>query len=101
MRRRWLAGLLAVACLVVLGACAAGFNPAVDTPGPDGDVAGFWLGLWHGLIVVITFIVSLFNEDVAIYEVHNSGAIYDLGFVLGLFIAFGGPAGGASGRRKR
>ena len=101
MRRRWLVGLLAVACLVVLGACAPGVNASVDTAGPDGDVAGFWLGLWHGLIVVITFIVSLFNEGVSIYEVHNTGALYDLGFVLGLFIAFGGPAGGASGRRKR
>lgn len=101
MRRRRLAGILAVACLVLLGACAAGVNPAVDTAGPDGDVAGFWLGLWHGLIVVITFVVSLFDESVSIYEVHNTGALYDLGFVLGLFIAFGGPAGGASGRRKR
>lgn len=99
--RRWLVGLVAVVGVLILGGCAAGVNPAVDTPAPDGDVAGFWLGLWHGLIVVITFVVSLFVEDVSIYEVHNTGALYDLGFVLGLFIAFGGPAGSASGRRRR
>jgi len=53
--------LLAVVLLLVLSACAAGANPAVDTPSADGDVAGFWLGLWQGIIVPITFIISLFS----------------------------------------
>ena len=33
------------------------------------------------------------------YEVHNTGAWYNLGFLLGMSIVFGG--GGASARRSR
>jgi len=44
---------------------------------------GFLHGLWHGCICVISFFISLFNEDVAIYAVNNNGAWYDFGFVLG------------------
>lgn len=51
--------------------------------------AGFWAGLWHGLIVVITFIISLFTDSVTIYEVNNSGGWYNFGFVLGLLISLG------------
>ena len=85
--------LLAILALA-LSACAAGVNEAVDVTSPEGYVAGFWLGLWHGVIAPITFIVSLFTDNVNIYEVHNNGNWYDLGFVLGAGILFGGGAGG-------
>jgi hypothetical protein len=55
----------------------------------DIEPAGFWLGLWHGAIVLLSFFVSLFNDDVVIYAIKNTGHFYDLGFVLGLG-AFGG-----------
>ncbi len=87
---------LAVAALV-LTACAAGPNVAV---GPD--AAGFWLGLWHGLISPITFLVSLFTDKVSIYEVHNDGNWYDFGFMIGISAVFSGPAstGGTVARRR-
>jgi hypothetical protein len=88
---------LGILCILValLGGCAAGPNSRfVDTP------AGFWAGVWHGLICVITFIISLFSDGVRMYEVHNSGAWYDLGFILGACIAFGG-SGGAGWKRKK
>lgn len=91
--------LLLVALALVLTACAAGVNPAVDAPSPDGVVAGFWLGLWHGIIAPVTFVVSLFIDTVNLYEVHNNGNWYDFGFVLGAGILFGG--GGAGTRRRR
>jgi hypothetical protein len=50
---------------------------------PRAEPAGFWAGLWHGLISPITFIVSLFSPNVRIYEVRNDGRWYDFGFVLG------------------
>ncbi len=68
---------------IVLTGCAAGTNEVLHMPNPHGFVAGFWLGLWHGVIAMITFIISLFNENVRIYEVHNSGGWYDLGFIMG------------------
>ncbi len=88
--------LLLVGMALLLTACAAGGNPM---EGQGHDQAGFWLGLWQGLIVPITFIVSLFNDHVSIYEVHNDGNWYDFGFVLGLTFPYGAAGGGAARRR--
>jgi hypothetical protein len=75
--------------------CAPTPDLFADEPGTEGDVAGFWKGLWHGFIVLFTFIVSLFTDSVGIYQAHNSGNLYNLGFVLGVTIFFGGSGGGA------
>jgi hypothetical protein len=81
---------------LVMAACVAGPNPAEDTFKEDGEVAGFWQGLWHGVISPITFIISLFSHSVHFYEVHNNGGWYNFGFVLGAGIL----AGGGSAARK-
>jgi len=80
--------------IVVTSACAPG-NTRFDA-----KPAGFWAGLWHGLICVITFIISLFSKSVTIYEVNNSGGWYNFGFLLGAAIALGG-SGSSSCKRKR
>jgi len=49
----------------------------------DGDAMGFWYGLWHGWMAFPSFIVSLFDESVAIYAINNNGAWYNFGFILG------------------
>lgn len=85
--------------MLLLAACAAGVNPEVGVSPPDGDVAGFWLGLWHGVIAPVTFVISLFTDNVSLYEVHNNGNWYDFGFVLGAGILLGG--GGLGTRRTR
>ena len=54
------------------------------------SAAGFWAGLWHGLISPITFLVSLFTPNVRIYETNNRGRWYDFGFIIGVSGAFGG-----------
>jgi len=99
--KRFIPVLGLIALLLVVG-CAAGPNPV---PGPSPATewqAGFWLGLWHGFIIPIAFVVSLFNSGVGIYETHNVGNLYNLGFVLGAMIFFGGAGGsGASGGRRR
>jgi hypothetical protein len=85
---------IAVTCfaalILLLASCAPGPNDLVRTPNAEGMVAGFWRGLWHGIISPITFLISLFTNDVNIYEVHNDGNWYDFGFVLGAGILFGG-----------
>jgi hypothetical protein len=40
---------------------------------PDARPAGFLGGLWRGMIAPITFIVSLFANEVSIYETNNNG----------------------------
>jgi hypothetical protein len=91
--------LVALLLASAITGCVAGPNPEVGIAAQDGVVAGFWLGLWHGIIAPVTFIISLFNSDVNVYEVHNNGNWYDFGFMLGLAVFLGG--GGASGTRAR
>lgn len=88
-----------VASLALLAGCAAGANPAAEATAD----AGFWSGLWHGLISPITLIVSLFNSDVNVYEVHNNGNWYNVGFVLGALVIFSGSgrSGVTAGRAAR
>lgn len=95
---RWV--ILASVLLVVLSACAAGSNPAVDVPSAEGELAGFFSGLWHGIIVPVTFVISLFTENVSIYEVHNTGGWYDFGFVLGAGVFLGSGGAGANSARR-
>lgn len=84
--------------LLLLSACAAGANEAAGGPGDD---AGFWLGLWQGFITPVTFVISLFSDTVGIYEVDNTGAWYDFGYVLGLSVIFSGGGGAAGSSRRR
>jgi len=100
MMIRWL--LFAVICVFLVSGCAAGRNPNEDTPGDSAEKpAGFWLGLWHGMIILFAFIVSLFKSSVGVYEVYNTGWSYNLGFLLGILIIYGGGSGGASRGRSR
>jgi len=86
---------------LVIGACTAGPSELRNVPDADGDVAGFWKGLWHGFISPFTFIVSLFSANVNVFEVHNNGSWYMAGFLIGASAIFGGSGGGAARRRRR
>ncbi len=103
MKRRLVSiALVLLVLLVVVSACAPGPNPMRSVEEPErSDAPGFWNGLWHGIIVPVTFVVSLFNDRVSIYEVNNRGGWYDFGFVLGVITIFGGGGGGAGRAGKR
>ncbi|CAM3567015.1 hypothetical protein GCM10007368_24680 [Isoptericola cucumis] len=89
----------ALVVLLVVSACAAGPNPGVDTQTLGGaGPYGFWWGLWQGMILPVTFVVSLFTDTVSVYEVHNNGNWYDVGYVLGISMVFGGPLGARRAR---
>jgi hypothetical protein len=91
-----IAGIVLV--VVLLSACAPGSNSAVGT---GAGLAGFWQGLWHGFILLFTFIISLFNHNVGIYEVHNNGGWYNFGYLLGVMMFWGGSGGGAARSSRR
>src|SRR5215475_4938983 len=97
-KRRLALAALVTAGVLALASCAAGPNDVAQT---STEAAGFWLGLWHGLISPITFPISLFNVDVGIYEVHNNGNWYDFGFMLGVSAIFSGVFGGGMASRSR
>jgi hypothetical protein len=71
--------------VLLLTSCAAGdVQFTAETP------AGFWYGLWHGVISFISLIIHLFNETVMVYEANNTGGWYDFGFLLGVIFIWGG-----------
>jgi len=73
------------------------------TPGSERftmEQADFWAGLWHGFICVFTFVIGLFSEGVRMYEVHNVGNWYDLGFIIGALVFLSGGWGSQSKRCK-
>ncbi len=84
-RSRGALGLVLLFVLVLAG-CAAGPASRFTADQP----AGFWAGLWHGLICIVTFVISLFTSAVRIYETNNTGGWYDLGFLIGAAICLGG-----------
>jgi hypothetical protein len=75
--------LLFVPLLAALAACARQ-SPAAVSAAPDAP--GFLLGLWHGFIFPLAWLLSLVMPDVAIYAVPNSGGWYDFGYFLGIVV---------------
>ena len=83
--RLWLKPLFVIPVLLLLTACTAGdVQFTAETP------AGFWYGLWHGVISFISLIIHLFNDSVMVYEKNNTGGWYDFGFLLGVISIWGG-----------
>jgi hypothetical protein len=72
---------LAIAALALLAACAQQVSTAVEPGAP-----GFLLGLWHGFIFPVAWVLSLFMPEVAVYAVPNNGGWYDFGFFLGIVV---------------
>ncbi len=62
------------------------------------DPPGFLKGLFHGFIILFSFIISLFT-DYEIYAFPNTGAWYNFGFLIGVMIFFGGGGAGAKCRK--
>ena len=65
-----------------------GPNPHVNEPDAEGRLAGLGQGLWHGVISPVTLVGSFFNENMQIYEVHNTGLEYNVGFMIGVALVF-------------
>lgn len=72
---------LAIATLTLLAACAKQVPSAVAPEAP-----GILLGLWHGFIFPVAWVLSLFVPDIAIYAVPNNGGWYDFGYFLGIVV---------------
>ena len=72
----------ALPAALALAACAA--SQATDAVAPQAP--GFLLGLWHGFIFPVAWVVSLFVSSVAVYAVPNNGGWYDFGYFLGIVV---------------
>ena len=65
-----------------------GPNPQLNEPDAADRVSGFVQGLWHGIIAPVSVIGSFFNPAMQMYEVHNNGRDYNLGFLIGVAFVF-------------
>lgn len=73
--------LMPLAALASLAGCATQ-TAAAAAPGAP----GFLLGLWHGFIFPVAWVLSLFLPEVAVYAVPNNGGWYDFGYFLGIVV---------------
>ena len=85
--------LILTGLALALAACTATQAPTAVQP----TAPGFWLGVWHGFIFPVSFIVSLFSDKIDVYAVPNNGSWYDAGYFIG--IVFLG-VGARSSRRR-
>ena len=69
----------ALAAVLLLAACATQSAAGVEAEAP-----GFLLGLWHGFIFPVAWVISLFMPDAAVYAVPNNGGWYDFGYFIGV-----------------
>jgi len=84
-RFRLRSAAVAIVALLV-SACVATQVPAAVEP----NSPGFLLGVWHGFIFPVAFIVSLFTDSVSVYAVPNNGGWYDFGYFVGIvFVGVG------------
>lgn len=74
--------ILILAATFALAACAATQASSAVAPGSP----GFLLGLWHGFIFPVAWVISLFTDKVSIYAVPNNGGWYDFGYFLGIVV---------------
>jgi hypothetical protein len=65
-----------------------GVNPERNQPDEQGQVAGLVSGLWQGIIAPVMLIGSFFNPTMEIYEVHNNGTEYNIGYLIGVAFVF-------------
>jgi hypothetical protein len=70
-----------LAAPLLLAACAHQVSSAVQH---GAESPGFILGVWHGFIFPVAWVLSLFVPDVAVYAVPNQGGWYDFGFFIGI-----------------
>lgn len=81
MQRTTLTRLIAPAALILaLSACAAVQQSGTIQPAAP----GFWIGVWHGFIFPVAFIISLFTDQVDVYAVPNNGTWYNFGYFVGI-----------------
>jgi hypothetical protein len=86
--------------LVAAGIYIIVYQVGMPTRDMSGAPANFWLGLWQGLIICLSFIASWFDNNIVLYQVNNNGFWYNLGYLVALSVSVGGIARGSRTKGK-
>ena len=74
---------------IILGFIYIGFPDNVTLQQATNiEPIGFLSGLFHGAIILISFIGSLFFDDITIYAIYNNGGWYNFGYIIGVYILY-------------
>ncbi|HEY5561664.1 MAG TPA: hypothetical protein VIK72_07905 [Clostridiaceae bacterium] len=84
-KKIFLLGIMMILGLLTLTGCVPGDGTYTPT-----SPAGFFWGIWHGWMAPISLILGLSRKNIRIYEVINTGWLYDLGFYIAVISGFGG-----------
>jgi hypothetical protein len=94
-KRIVLVGIIIALLLLILSGCVPGDGRnTTDRP------AGFLWGIWHGWLAPVSLIIGLFNKNIRVYEVNNTGWWYDFGFYIAVISGFGGASLSRKNRSK-
>lgn len=77
--------LMMISILFVVSACVPG-----DGSKTSSNPAGLLSGIWHGWIAPFSLVLSIFDKQISIYEIFNTGFWYDFGFYAAIISGFGG-----------
>lgn len=77
--------ILIVSLVFILSSCMPGSGEYGAK-----KLAGFFTGIWHGWIAPISIIMGLFDPNIKVYEINNTGWWYDFGFYIAIISGFGG-----------
>ncbi len=89
--------IILVLVIIITASLLSGCIPG-DGKNTNDNKAGFFWGIWHGWLAPISLIISIFKDNISIYEVSNVGWLYDFGYYIAVISGFGGVA---LSRKKR
>ena len=88
LRKLLILSFFLMIAIILFSSCAEVQN--ID-PCKTGHTYGFFGGLWHGIIAPVSFVISLFSDNVAVWAINNNGGWYTFGFLIGVgSLGFGG-----------
>ena len=87
-------------CIISISLFMVGCVPG-DGYNTAENPAGFFWGIWHGWVAPISLILGLFEKNIRVYEIHNSGWWYDFGFYIAIISGFGGISLFRSKKKRR
>lgn len=87
MKKQIVLIVLLILIVLLVSGCVPG-----DGKADAESTAGFFWGIWHGWVAPVSLIIGLFNRDIRVYEIYNSGWWYDFGYYMAVISGFGGLA---------
>lgn len=88
--KKMMIGMLGIVALLMLTGCADQLTLEQAQQVIEVKPVGFWHGLWHGMVLPISWIGSLFSDNITIYCIANNGNWYNFGYALGAGAVLGG-----------